>query len=172
MTTEMSSRAVDQEWGFLHATPVHIRAGPSEWRRHVHVDGLPVAMVQYFRGTVCDSTTAVEHVLVLAYYPRLDHSTCNGIRNTVQPQFPGATISFAVQVDHEPSHAIHLFAESPAGHLAFAAAVFLYSGTLDDINRADITIGSAVFRVNLAYEKGSHRGSVARINAGDDRSDS
>ena len=165
----------DQEWGFLHATPVHADASPGKWPRpfrQVHVDGLPVAGVQYFRVTVCDLTSTIEHLLVLAYYPPLDESTCDGIRNAAQSQFGGATLSFVTQLVQEPSHAVYLSAESPTEHLAFAAAVFLYSGSWDDVDRVDITIGPIVFRVSVAYEKDAHRGSVARINAGDDHSES
>jgi hypothetical protein len=152
-----SSRS-DQEWGFLHARP--ISPGAKVGWRLLHVHDLPVALVQYFRATVCGATGTVDHVILLTHFPPIAEGVRDRVQEAAQGQFAGATLSCATEIGHEPSHHIDISAASASGDLAFAAAVLVFAGTLDDVHDVDVTIGSTSFRVGLAYAKGRHQGSV------------
>jgi hypothetical protein len=123
----------------------------------IHVPGLPVDQVQFWRLSVSSSADSREHILVMAHYPQLSTPTCAEIRRVLRPAYPGMVLSFA----HSDSEGrSELSAESHPDEVAAAIAEVKRSGSWDESDVFRILVEGRSFDVRLRWITNSSEASV------------
>jgi hypothetical protein len=127
----------------------------------VHVPGLPVDQLQFWRLEVRSSNKELRHHLVLmSHFPLRSSGTCEEIARLLRPAHPGTVLVFT-RADAEGRSEIH--AESHAAEAAAAIAEVKRAGSWDDSPEFQVLVGTRAFTVGLDW---SEDRAEARVHEG------
>lgn len=144
------------EYGFLQTAASGVPAGFSL----VVLPGLPVPRLMYHVLMVEPHEGRQQHVVVSAYQPPLDQTSCEQVRRVVSSHWPEAQASFITSNVYEPKGptclcAVYLGQDGQPVEVAAAVAESIRSGTLDDIETVSVTVDGVRHSVALAWA-GTH----------------
>ena len=134
------------EVGFLTARPTDpaLIAKDFQW---VHMPGLPVEQVQFWRVAVRSATHQDRvHLVIMAHYPPLPPAKCDAIAALVKPLHPQAVLSFTQQ---DGPGLANIQAASHPAEVAGVVAEVKRRGGWDESPEFRIVVGDRPFLVTL-----------------------